>query len=69
MSAADARAFIREHDLGERVQKIASDAPDLTGPQRESLAAIFEGQDATKARPGARTSVMKSGLDPDVIKA
>jgi hypothetical protein len=41
MNAADARRFIAEHGLAERVQKIAADAPPLSDDQLVVLRGIL----------------------------
>jgi len=56
MSAARARAFIDEHALGERVEKIVTDAPPLSDLQRDTLGAIFQCPDATTAGPDKPTA-------------
>jgi hypothetical protein len=60
MNAADARAFIADHDLAEHVAKLTADAPELGPVQLQTLRAIFR-QDATKA--GARPASVQDDTD------
>jgi hypothetical protein len=67
MTAASSRAFIEEHGLGEHVQKIVADAPELTAAQRKTLHAIFV--NATTAGLADPTAIIESPDAPDDIAA
>jgi hypothetical protein len=49
-AAADARAFVDDHELGEHVGKVVADAPELSAVQRDALRAILS-PNMTKAAP------------------
>jgi hypothetical protein len=63
-AAAGARRFVAEHDLADRVAKVAADAPEITPPQLDALRAIWLAPNMTKTRP-ERVSVPDHGCSRD----
>jgi hypothetical protein len=51
MDSHAAHRIVHEHGLDDRVQKIAADAPEITGPQFDALRGIWLSPDATKPAP------------------
>lgn len=70
MNAADARAFIVEHELGAHVAKLTADAPPLAAAQLEALRALIQSPDATTAgSPKPADALTNHGYPRDLRSA
>jgi hypothetical protein len=67
-AAADAHAFVEQHELTKRVQKVVAEAPELASVQLESLRAIFR-PDATTASPAELADALTDHRHPDGLTA